>query len=317
MKATNAAVVLVAAAISMIASPAMARRAVVQPEAKEWSLEEMLKGAAEEPKPAPEAGRSRFKRQPRARTHKERRPRARSRGPSGAPKDQHDFPLPRPRPPEAGPRPAHVASIDYSDGIATTIQPSGEVVKPIGEIIKLAPITPADSENIFHRYMRDLIKPVGNCQAFETIDQRIRKIVSDAAAHFGGTARALSCYRSARYNKSVGGASRSQHMFKKALDFSISGIQKFVLAKWVRNHPMMRKIGGVGLYCGEFIHADVGPKRNWNWCGSQLADGTSKSAGRHAASSGRHAIRHRRYARHHHRSHHVRHASASRSSRTR
>lgn len=119
--------------------------------------------------------------------------------------------------------------------------------------------------NIFKAFAEFMVKPVGRCQEFETVDKRIKTVVNDAAHHFGKPAHALSCYRSAAYNRSVGGAHRSQHIQRKALDFRIPGVDKRALARYVRNHPIMRKIGGVGVYKSDFIHADVGPKRNWDW----------------------------------------------------
>jgi len=132
------------------------------------------------------------------------------------------------------------------------------------------PITGADRENIFRRYERGLLQPIGNCFDYEQIDPRIKRVVSDAAVHFAGVALLSSCYRSPSYNRRVHGAHRSMHMQHKALDFVIRHdghlIDKFVLAKWVRNHPMMRDIGGVGTYCGQdAIHADTGARRNWYW----------------------------------------------------
>jgi hypothetical protein len=57
----------------------------------------------------------------------------------------------------------------------------------------------------------------------------------------------------------------------------------------------MRALGGVGLYCGDVIHVDVGPKRNWNWCGDKLADGTHKVKSRVATRSS-HKAEHGHYA---------------------
>lgn len=125
----------------------------------------------------------------------------------------------------------------------------------------LAPVV-----NIFRAFLATLVRPVGRCREFETIDPRVKLVVSDAAKHFNGTALAISCYRSPQHNARVRGAKHSQHMARKALDFRISGVSPVKLAAYARSHPIMRRIGGVGRYCGDFIHVDVGRKRDWNSC---------------------------------------------------
>ena len=136
------------------------------------------------------------------------------------------------------------------------------VSESLGEVVRL-PIKIVG--NLFRAYEAFMVKPVGRCQEFETVDPRVKRVVNDAARHFQKPALATSCYRSPAYNRAVRGAHRSQHIARKALDFKIPGVDKRALARYVRNHPIMRKIGGVGVYRSDFIHADVGPKRNWDW----------------------------------------------------
>lgn len=126
--------------------------------------------------------------------------------------------------------------------------------------------------NIFRQFLESLVKPVGNCREFDTIDRATQQVVRDTAKHFNGIAHATSCYRSAAYNRKIRGARASQHIRRKALDFRVmvdgKPVSPMRLAMYARNHPLMRKAGGVGTYCGTFIHVDSGPKRNWNWgCG--------------------------------------------------
>lgn len=65
-------------------------------------------------------------------------------------------------------------------------------------------------------------------------------------------------YRSPKYNKSVGGASNSQHLLAKASDIRVNGINPkelhSIILKLIKEGKM--KNGGVGLY-NSFVHYDV------------------------------------------------------------
>lgn len=80
--------------------------------------------------------------------------------------------------------------------------------------------------------------------------------------HFNTPVIITSGYRSPLYNKKVNGSNHSMHMSCAAADIILPGINKNSVAKFVRNLP---KRGGVGTYCHQAIHVDVGPKRDWNW----------------------------------------------------
>lgn len=69
-------------------------------------------------------------------------------------------------------------------------------------------------------------------------------------------------YRSPSYNQKVNGAKRSMHMSCAAADIQVPDTNKWDVAKFVRALPNR---GGVGTYCHQSIHVDVGPKRDWNW----------------------------------------------------
>ncbi|WP_225868163.1 YcbK family protein [Bartonella choladocola] len=69
-------------------------------------------------------------------------------------------------------------------------------------------------------------------------------------------------YRSPSYNQKVNGAKRSMHMSCAAADIQVPDTNKWEVAKFVRALPNR---GGVGTYCHQSIHVDVGPKRDWNW----------------------------------------------------
>lgn len=75
----------------------------------------------------------------------------------------------------------------------------------------------------------------------------------------------ISGYRTPEYNKSIGGATKSQHMLGKAADIRINGITseeiKDVILKLIDEGKISQ--GGVGSY-SSFVHYDVrGVKARW------------------------------------------------------
>ena len=75
----------------------------------------------------------------------------------------------------------------------------------------------------------------------------------------------ISGYRSAETNfalhrKSRGVASQSLHMYGKAIDIRVPGIQTCEL----RHHALSLAAGGVGYYPKpDFVHVDIGQVRSW------------------------------------------------------
>ena len=83
--------------------------------------------------------------------------------------------------------------------------------------------------------------------------------------HFGKRIVVTSGYRSPAHNRRVRGAPKSQHMNCAAADIVVEGVSKWELARFARSIPNR---GGVGTYCHNAVHVDVGPERDWNWrCG--------------------------------------------------
>lgn len=71
-----------------------------------------------------------------------------------------------------------------------------------------------------------------------------------------------SAYRDAKHNVKVGGAKNSYHVRGMAADISMSNHDPEVFASAAREVGL----GGLGFYPpkkGNFIHVDVGPKREW------------------------------------------------------
>ena len=90
------------------------------------------------------------------------------------------------------------------------------------------------------------------------IDTALVSLLQEIRDAFGKPITINSAYRTAAYNKAVGGATNSQHVKGTAADIVISGVPPFAIAAW-----MEQKIKKVGKYaCGYypislFCHVDV------------------------------------------------------------
>jgi Peptidase M15 len=85
--------------------------------------------------------------------------------------------------------------------------------------------------------------------------------------HFGRDLDVTSGCRSRAHNRSIGGAHESWHLSCNAADIKVEGVSKYALANYARG---LSGRGGVGIYCSDSsIHIDVGPRREWNWCGGR------------------------------------------------
>lgn len=72
-------------------------------------------------------------------------------------------------------------------------------------------------------------------------------------------------YRTPSYNKKVGGAKDSQHMYAKAADINAKGYTPKQLAVVIEQLIKKGKMkqGGIGVYAG-FVHYDIrGTKARW------------------------------------------------------
>jgi hypothetical protein len=83
------------------------------------------------------------------------------------------------------------------------------------------------------------------------IDDKLVHILQDIRDHFGVPVIINSGYRNAAYNKKIGGAKYSQHIYGKAADIVIN----FVTPEEVASYADSKCIGGVGLY-KTFTHVD-------------------------------------------------------------
>lgn len=109
--------------------------------------------------------------------------------------------------------------------------------------------------------------PNGLRLAHKAVDARCLKpglinLLKTVERKFNRPVYITSGYRSPIYNRKVNGANRSLHMSCAAADIIIPGVHKYEVAKFVRSLPGR---GGVGTYCHQAIHVDIGPRRDWNW----------------------------------------------------
>ena len=80
--------------------------------------------------------------------------------------------------------------------------------------------------------------------------------------HFGKAVIINSAYRTEAHNKSIGGATYSQHKYGLAADIHINGVTPKEIAAYVET--LMPSSGGIGIY-KSFVHVDVRlVKSRWN-----------------------------------------------------
>lgn len=83
----------------------------------------------------------------------------------------------------------------------------------------------------------------------------------------GKPVRINSAYRTPKYNKKVGGASKSQHLLCKAADIVVAGVTPTKVAETIERLIKEKKMiqGGIGIY-NNFTHYDIrGVKARWNF----------------------------------------------------
>lgn len=103
------------------------------------------------------------------------------------------------------------------------------------------------------------------------VDSNLVTILQKVRNHFGASVTITSAYRTASYNKIVGGAASSQHLKGTAADIVVSGATPLEVAKYCEY--LMPKNGGIGIY-NNFVHVDVRTARaRWEDFGVEKAVG--------------------------------------------
>lgn len=94
------------------------------------------------------------------------------------------------------------------------------------------------------------------------IDHKLVEILEKVREHFGKPVTVTSGVRCATHNARVGGVSNSQHVYKTAADFTVSGIAPRTVANYLET--LLPNTGGIGVYSG-WVHVDVrSVKARWD-----------------------------------------------------
>ena len=100
------------------------------------------------------------------------------------------------------------------------------------------------------------------------ISSELVEILQKIRDHFGKPITINSAYRNKAYNKKIGGATYSQHVYGTAADIVVQGVKPEDVAKYAEY--LMPKTGGIGLY-STFIHVDVRSNRSrWKNYGREV-----------------------------------------------
>lgn len=86
------------------------------------------------------------------------------------------------------------------------------------------------------------------------IDEKLPPVLQAIRTHFGKAVHINSAYRTEAYNKSVGGAEGSQHLYGRAADIRVDGVSPGKVADYAE--LLLGDSGGVGRY-NTFTHVDV------------------------------------------------------------
>jgi hypothetical protein len=95
------------------------------------------------------------------------------------------------------------------------------------------------------------------------LNRRLTGLLFQISNHFHAPVTVVSGCRSYAHNRRIGGARESWHLRCMAADFRVQGVGSGAVYRYTASLPGR---GGVGSYCHDnFIHVDVGDRREWHW----------------------------------------------------
>ncbi len=95
----------------------------------------------------------------------------------------------------------------------------------------------------------------------DTVDWELAEILDSIRDYFHEPVTVTSGNRCRRYNAQVGGAMNSQHLYSKAADIKVQGVEPADVADFAEEY--LQETGGVGRY-NSFTHVDVrNQKARW------------------------------------------------------
>lgn len=92
----------------------------------------------------------------------------------------------------------------------------------------------------------------------DTVDYELMAVLQEAREHFGKPINVTSGYRCKKYNKKIGGSSKSQHITGRAADIQIKDVGP--QAVWAYFFGKYRDKFGIGKY-PTFTHIDTRAKK--------------------------------------------------------
>lgn len=96
----------------------------------------------------------------------------------------------------------------------------------------------------------------------DTVDTELLRLLENIRAHFDAPITVTSSHRCESYNQVVGGASTSQHLYGRAADIVVEGVDPSLVAELADQLGA----GGVGKY-SSFTHVDSRTNGPARWSG--------------------------------------------------